>query len=259
MSGVLQAVFQNQRSFGTPAGQQAYTTAGTYSWVCPTGVTSISVVMVGSGGGYSSANFGGGGGGLGYKNNISVTPGTSYTVVVGAYDISTPTDSKITVAGTDYIAYSGVNRTGGGKNANCDGGGTGGTGGTGSGASSYYCGGGGAGGYSGNGGNGANGEEANGIAGAGGGGGGGSGGGSNGGKGGSVGLFGEGASGAQGTYPGGGGFANGGDGSVISGAIYAGGGSGYFNSGSLTGAVRIIWAGTTGVTRTFPSTNTGDL
>jgi hypothetical protein len=32
-------------------------------------------------------------------------------------------------------------------------------------------------------------------------------------------------------------------------------------SGSVPGggAVRIIWAGTTGITRTFPSTNTGDL
>ena len=34
-----------------PPGQQAYTTAGTYSWVCPAGVTSVSVVAVGGGGG----------------------------------------------------------------------------------------------------------------------------------------------------------------------------------------------------------------
>ena len=33
------------------AGQQAYTTAGTYSWVAPSGVTSVSVVAVGSGAG----------------------------------------------------------------------------------------------------------------------------------------------------------------------------------------------------------------
>ena len=36
------------------------------------------------GGGSSTAYGGGGGGGLGYKNNISVTSGTGYTVVVGA-------------------------------------------------------------------------------------------------------------------------------------------------------------------------------
>jgi hypothetical protein len=34
---------------GPPPGQQEYTTAGTYSWVCPAGVTSISVVCVGGG------------------------------------------------------------------------------------------------------------------------------------------------------------------------------------------------------------------
>lgn len=37
----------------------------------------------GAGGGYGAA-FSGSGGGLGYKNNIAVVPGTSYTVVVGA-------------------------------------------------------------------------------------------------------------------------------------------------------------------------------
>ena len=39
----------------TPAviGQQAYTTAGSYSWVAPAGVTAVSVVAVGGGGGGS--------------------------------------------------------------------------------------------------------------------------------------------------------------------------------------------------------------
>ena len=32
-------------------GQQAYTSAGSYSWVAPAGVTSVSVVAVGGGGG----------------------------------------------------------------------------------------------------------------------------------------------------------------------------------------------------------------
>lgn len=68
----------------TTAGQQAYTTPGTYSWTAPSGVTSISVVCVGGGGSGGSTGTGGGGGGLGWKNNITVVPGQSYTVVVGA-------------------------------------------------------------------------------------------------------------------------------------------------------------------------------
>jgi len=55
-------------------GQQEYTSAGTYTWVAPALVTSVSVVAIGGG-----SN---GGGGLGYKNNYSVTPGSSYTVGV---------------------------------------------------------------------------------------------------------------------------------------------------------------------------------
>ena len=57
-------------------GQQAYTTFGTYSWVAPAGVTSVCVVCVG-GGSYKGA------GGLGWKNNIVVIPGNSYSVRVG--------------------------------------------------------------------------------------------------------------------------------------------------------------------------------
>lgn len=56
--------------------------ASNADWVCPAGVTSVSVVCIGSGGrGY--INGGGGGGGLGWKNNIPVTPGTSYKIQVG--------------------------------------------------------------------------------------------------------------------------------------------------------------------------------
>ena len=47
------------------ASQQAYTTAGTYSWTCPVGVTSVSVVCVGA------AVNSLGGGALAYKNNIT--------------------------------------------------------------------------------------------------------------------------------------------------------------------------------------------
>ena len=91
----------------TPAshavGQALYEFPGTYNWTCPANCTSVSVVCVGGGGGgtgtpgygqnggLSSLDTGrygdhrsGGGGGLGWKNNISVTPGQTYKVVVGA-------------------------------------------------------------------------------------------------------------------------------------------------------------------------------
>ena len=72
---------------GEVVGQQAYTSAGTYSWTAPDGVSSISIVLVG-GGGRSTAGGAGGGGALVYKNNISVTPGNSYSIRVGAGGVS---------------------------------------------------------------------------------------------------------------------------------------------------------------------------
>jgi hypothetical protein len=82
------------RAFGAfvssgPFGQNIYTTPGTYSWTCPVGVTSVSVVVIGGGSGYEGlAGANGGGGGLAYKNNITVIPGNSYQVVVGAGGIN---------------------------------------------------------------------------------------------------------------------------------------------------------------------------
>jgi hypothetical protein len=69
------------------AGQQAYTTAGTYTFTVPTGVTEICAVCVGGGGGGNGGGYGaspGYGGNLRYVNSISVTSGESLTVVVGA-------------------------------------------------------------------------------------------------------------------------------------------------------------------------------
>ena len=54
------------------------------SWTCPTGVTSIEVLVVaggGAGGGYHGG--GGGAGGVIYNSAFPVTPATSYTVTVG--------------------------------------------------------------------------------------------------------------------------------------------------------------------------------
>jgi hypothetical protein len=275
MSGVGQAVFMNQRSFVTPPNSESFTTAGTFSWVAPTGVTSVSVVAVGGRG--SCFGFGFAGSGLGYKNNYSVTPGSSYSVQVGGS--STAGNSFFVNICTVSGRTSADNQSGTGGGYSGDGGGNGGN------ASGY--GGGGAGGYSGNGGTGAVNPGAGGAGSGGGGGGGGrslvctccpcfnrsfhSGGGG-------VGIFGSGSSGAGGACGsvGGGGGSGGGSGTGGSlagagitcgsnggnGGAYGGGNGGKCPSWqtggtkgtSTAGAVRIVWPGNT---RTFPSTDVG--
>lgn len=64
-----------------------FTTAGTFSWTAPTGVTSAQVQAWGGGGGgadNSGACAGGGGGEYATEAALAVTAGTTYTVVVGA-------------------------------------------------------------------------------------------------------------------------------------------------------------------------------
>lgn len=254
-------------------GQQAYTTAGTYSWVAPAGVTSVCVVCVGGGGGgaYGNAVSGGGSGGnLRYVNNISVTPGASYTVIVGVGGAKGTSTNGSPGGDSSFGASLVVAKGGTGgsdtvvSSPTTGNVGTGGNGGNGGGGGSYDGGAGGAGGYSGNGGAGGNGVGDSGSSGSGGGGGGG-GGGAGGAGGGGVGILGEGASGsggAEGTRGGGGsGGAGGGSGSqggaYQTGGAYGGGsGGGYAGTrpGGV-GAVRIIW----GAGRAFPSTNTGNL
>jgi hypothetical protein len=250
-----------------PIGGTLYQTPGTYSWTAPTGVTSVKVVAIGGGGSGSNGNGGngGGGGGLGWKNNIAVTPGQSYTVVVGSgggrrlyatqnnyiegidgtssYFISTGT-----VAGNGgsrgLLSSSQTNAAGGTYVG--DGGGNGGAGGRDYSGNQAGPGGGGGGGYSGAGGQG--GDSGGGIGGGqpgqngsgGGGGGGGAGGGGTGfggGGGGGTGVYGQGSNGQGGGTPGqsgsGGGYgATGGSGgtsgSTASGSQYGGGGDGGF-------------------------------
>lgn len=233
-----------------PASQQAFTTPGSYVWVAPEGVTSVSVVAVGGGGR--------GGGGLGWKNNIPVVPGTSYPVVVGKR-----ADSTYVPAGDSYFGSPSLVKGGGGSYSGGtyvgDGGGNGGSSG-----GSFA--GGGAGGYSGPGGDGASGFSKPGLPGQGGGGGGGGvEGGGYGGGGGGVGLYGEGPSGAGGLGVAwkqlGTGGSGGQDGTSplysrgTGGAYGGGGGGGYDNVvWGGQGAVRIIW----GAGRAFPSTGTED-
>lgn len=147
----------------TLGGPQAeFLTPGTYTWIAPAGVTSVSAVCVGGGGGGGNTwvNAAGSGGGLGWKNDIPVSPGAAYTVVVGAGGLR----SGNTAGGNSYFigldtvaGYGGGNQSSGqdtnGPNKNNRGGGWVGDGGGAGGYASDYTGGGGAGGYTGNGGN----------------------------------------------------------------------------------------------------------
>lgn len=270
-------------NFSTPTGQAEYTVPGSYTWTAPAGVTSVSVVAVGPGGDSFAGPAAGGGGGLGYKNNIPVTPGYGYSVVVGANSI---------IGGHAYDSYfcRPCLVSGGSHIYECygcywgDGGGPGGSGGYGA-----WPGGGGAGGYCGSGGSGANGSSnSDYIGNTGGNGAGGGGGGWYPGGGGGVGLYGRGPSGTGGAgryscTTNADGIVNGGSGGSFgrpgmsyttnaaapgqkfiysfhsSGGRYGGGGGNpsEVNQGyGAPGAVRIIWPGTT---RSFPSTNTGDM
>ena len=102
--------------------QVSYTTAGSYTWYAPTGVTSVSVVAVG-GGGNKNGDIGGAGGALGWRNNVSVTPGTGYAIVVGTAGVDSTCFSM--------VAGSGSGAAGGVLSGTYDGGGNGGYGGTG--------------------------------------------------------------------------------------------------------------------------------
>ena len=261
-------------------GQQAYLTPGSYTWTCPANVTKVHAVCIGAGGGgtSSSGNFeAGGGGGLGWKNNIPVTPGQTYTVVVGDHG---PQATGGSDGNDSYFINATTVKGGGGKGNNQGGGDFVGDGGGNGGTFTTYGGGGGAGGYSADGnsesGGAAGKGAANGLTGGGAGGGG-------------VGVMGEGASGTNcggdcnntnygATMEGGGGGSGGADGTdgtvaTFSGGYtggvfggpggdYGGGGGGVAPGGYGTGlsalgapgAVRLIW----GDGRAFPSTNTAD-
>lgn len=237
-----------------PVGQQAYTTPGTYQWVCPANVTSVCVVCVGGGGGARNQDDSrgdggsGGGGALSWVNNIAVSPNESFVIVVGKGGLG-----KVRANGEDggdsYISRldgTVLVSAGGGKGATFAaaivngkvtlisfpgiGGavivGSGGAGGNAGDRLSncwFVGGGGGAGGYNGAGGKGGrydNGVAVAPLAGAGGAGGGGGGGEGHAGAGGGVGIYGQGSNGTAGLSAGsmsatrGGGGSNGGGGGI---------------------------------------------
>ena len=268
-SGADWLLFDSLRGLATanPSfGNAEWTTQGSYSWTCPAGVTSVCAIAIGAGGGYGSVSqggAGGGGGGTGWKNNIPVTPGQTYTIDVGdASPTGNGGDSGMRNGGGYYVKGGGGNAgsgTSGGSGGNYigDGGGNGGNGGSGSNSPRQYGGGGGAGGYQGNGGNGGYDTNASGnwVSHAGTDGTGGSGAGSHAGaQGGGVSIYGEGASGvsANGQEGGSGGYGTN-AGNQLEGKFGGGRGS---NTPSLNwgGATRLVWS-VDGSPVAFPSTN----
>ena len=261
---------------GAAVGQALYNLGGESTWTCPEGVTSVCVVCIGGGEamhGSAWANDGGHGGGLGWKNDIPVTPGTGYKVMVGRAG-GAGSDPHNTASGGSYhggdsyfIDTATVKGGGGGKGSGYtgDGGGNGGT----SSSWGWGCG---AGGYTGDGGTGATDPGA--------GGGGASGspyssthGGA---AGGGTGPWGQGPSGVATNYCAGEGGSGGESGQVgenpwwskgvlapRKGGDYGGGGGGAGSSAPWNshmcpggrGCVRIIW----GAGRKFPDTKTGDM
>lgn len=238
-------------------GQSIYTSPGSYTWYAPAGVTSVSALAVGGGGGKTST-LGGRGGGLGYRNAAAVSPGQAVDLVVGA---GAPGGTQAAQQSWMFSQYSfggnAVYGQGGGGGQYAGGFPQGGQGGTtttqaGSGAGGYAF-------YGGDGG----GFGTSGQPGSGGGGGGGGliyqSGQWNAGGGGGVGIFGQGANGAAGVGGGGGG-SGGGDGAFAGGGgAYGGGGGGVafgFDGAGANGAVRVVWPGSS---RQFPSTNVGNF
>jgi hypothetical protein len=60
------------------------------AWTCPAGVTSVQALVVAGGGGASGSGTGGGGaGGVVYSSSVAVTPGITYSVVVGQGGVCT--------------------------------------------------------------------------------------------------------------------------------------------------------------------------
>jgi len=284
----LQAVYD---TIYVPPSQVEFSTPGTTNWVVPTGITSISAVVIGGGGGGSGGdggrgepNGGGGGGGLAY-GTFAVTPGETLTVIAGVGGTS-PSGGAGAAGGVSSIARGATVLLAGGGGAGgperslttaaggtstgtaLQGGGAGGAGGTnvsGSGGS----GGGGAGGYTAAGGAGGTSNGGNGTASTGGGGGGGGGRSGTtgvGGAGGGTEVLGAGANGTAGTSSAGGGGGSGGTAGAtnsstpLGGGLFGGGGGGRTDSSGTggaggSGAVRIIW----GSGRAYPSTGTGDM
>lgn len=271
IGGSWASIAYGDQIYPTPSsgyGERIYNTPGTYTWTAPAGVTSVCVLCIGGGGGGGGATAGGsggGGGGLGWANDIAITPGNTYTVAVGVGSTRTAVGTAARGGNSYFISNEvcvGEGGFGGGTGSPVDGGSGGGfypNGGLGgSGGASISTngagGGGGAGGYSGSGGTGGTATSTTPTGGSGGAGSGGYGtglAGYSGYGGGGVGIYGEGASGTLGGAGSGGLPAE-----YMFGGTYGAGGGGSDSTSpgdAGDGVVRIIW----GPYRAFPSSNVG--
>ena len=112
----------------TNTGSQAYSvlsglvpTLANTTWTAPAGVTSVEVLAVAGGGGGGSQHGGGGGaGGLIYRSNYTVTPGSTYTVTVGAGGAGGTVNGNAGTNGSNsvFAALTAVGGGGGGGWAN---------------------------------------------------------------------------------------------------------------------------------------------
>ncbi|HSD14855.1 MAG TPA: GEVED domain-containing protein [Flavobacterium sp.] len=133
---VLVFLFSSQQSFAQSP--STFTTSGT--WVCPNGVTSITVEAYGAGGGSgrgsetTNRNGSGGGGGGGFaKATINVTPGVTYSINIGTGGAAGTTvqdgqNGTSTTAVFDGVTITATGGLGGKSFANGSNGGNGGSG-----------------------------------------------------------------------------------------------------------------------------------
>ncbi|MFN8153723.1 MAG: MopE-related protein [Bacteroidia bacterium] len=116
---------------GSLSAQTTQTFNSTGTWLAPAGVTAVKVECWGGGGKGGTTSFngaetgGGGGGAYARKNAQSVTPGTSYTVTVGAGATGTSaggdswfsTNSTVLAKGGNSVANNGTSGASGGSSA----------------------------------------------------------------------------------------------------------------------------------------------
>lgn len=100
-----------------PYHRDNFTTAGTYTWKCPQGVTHVKVTIAGGGGG-AAGLLGtnvkpGGRGEQVIKSAVTVNQGKAYTIVVGSGGLTSPFNPEGATAGSPSSAF-GITARGGG-------------------------------------------------------------------------------------------------------------------------------------------------
>lgn len=111
-----------------------FTKAGTYKWICPGGVTTVTVKCWGAGAcGNGDTSFDGGGGGAYATSAVGVTPGQAYDIVIGAGGTAGARNGENTIFGNNSVIAAGAVGSAGGTVASSTGttrrvGGAGGTG-----------------------------------------------------------------------------------------------------------------------------------